>query len=454
MLILRKIAFIAFLVPFALCLVAPFATAQNGAIVIRDTEIENTLKEWTVPLFKAAGIGPDNVNIILIQSNDLNAFVAGGANIFLYTGLIMRTENPEELIGVIAHELGHITGGHLIATQDALERASYESIIGTILGLGAAIATGNSGAAAVISAGSQSTAMRRFLAHSRLHESSADQAALTFMEKAEINPKGMGSFLGKLESEELLPSYQQSEYTRTHPLTAGRIEALQTRMQISAYKDKNVPPSWTEQHRRMKAKLLGFIEPAQLPWVISDHDTSMAARYARTIGFYRLGHIDEALQGIEELLQAEPENPYFLELKGQMLVEFARLDDAVEAYKKAVALLPGAALIRIALAHALLESPPDARGKNLEDAIGHLKRALQDEPRSPRVHRLLATAYGRQGKDDLAKLHLAEEAVLQRRFSYAEELAKAALTHFEEGSRDWIKAKDILVFIENGPKEN
>jgi len=424
-----------------------FAQKSKHPTLIRDTEIENTLKEWAKPIFEAANLNPDNVNIILVQSDVMNAFVAGGPNIFLYTGLILKTENAGELIGVIAHETGHIAGGHLIRSRTAMERASYESIIGTILGLGAAIVSGDPSAVSALSVGGSSIAQRRYLAHSRIQESSADQAALSFFEKAKINPAGLESFMDKLKSQTYMPENQQSEYIRTHPLVDNRIEALHRRIEQSKYKNQPFTAKMIEQHTRMKAKLVGFINPGQIPWVYDDQDQSIAAKYVRAIGAYRDNRVEDALNKINELLETEPENPYFLELKGQMLVEFGRVNEALSYYRKSSDLLPEDPLIRIALAHALIESKQSNNITILNEAIEHLNYALRYEPRSTQVHRLLATAYGRLGKDSKAKIHLAEEAVLQRRFSYAQQHAESILTKEPEGSKLWLEAKDIIYFI-------
>lgn len=420
---------------------AGVARTADAPIIIRDTEIETAFKGWISPLLKAAGMGENSVDLILVQSPQINAFVAGGANIFLYTGLIDRTENPSEIVGVLAHELGHVEGGHLVGMRAALERASYESILGIVLGIGAAIVTGNGGAANAIITGSGSMAQSRFLAHSRINESSADQAAMRLMESTAINPRGMGSFLEKLQSEELLPSSQQSEYVRTHPLTRDRIDAVETRIEQSAYKDEPIPAAWTEQHARIKAKLLAFINPGRVPWVYDDKDASVPARYARAIAAYRQKEVDKALSEIDSLIRDEPDNPYFHEMKGQMLRDFGRLAEARPYYEKAVALLPDAGLIRIDLAHVILESG----GAGADDqAIDHLERALRDEPRSAHAHRLLATAYGRKGEESRARLHLAEEALMQGRLPYARQLAEGVIKTAGEGSREALQARDII----------
>ena len=424
------------------------AHAQRKApSLVRDTEIERILKEWATPIFEAANLNPKAVNIILVQSDVMNAFVAGGPNIFLYTGLISKTENPGELIGVLAHETGHIAGGHLIQTRDALERASYESIIGTILGVGAAIVSGDSAAVPAIAMGGTSIAQRKFLAHSRVQESSADQAALTFFEKAEMNPTGLATFMAKLKSETYMPENQQSEYVRTHPLVDNRIEALERRIASAPSRDKAFPKEWEEQHARMTAKLIGFITPSQIPWIYDDTDKSIAAEYARAIAAYRNSNVNAALKRMDALIALEPDNPYFLELKGQMLVDFGRVNEALPYYRQATNILPDAPLISIALAHVLIESNKNDDPKVFEEAVESLNRALRDEPRSSRIHRLLATAYGRMGEENRAKLHLAEEAVLQRRFSYATQHAEAVLANEQEGSAIWIQANDIISFI-------
>jgi predicted Zn-dependent protease len=431
-------------------IVPSLARAQNAPAIIRDSEIEDIIAEWTEPVLKAAGMNKDSVKIIIVQSPSLNAFVAGGANVFFYTGLIERTDNPGELIGVFAHELGHITGGHLIRSRDAMERASYESILGTVLGLGAAMATGNGAVASAIISGSSNIAQRNYLSHSRVNESSADQAALTFLKAAEMNPSGLASFLEKLESEELLPASQQSEYVRTHPLTSDRVDAVENGGKSSVFINKAWPDRWIDQHARMKAKLVGFINPGSVPWAYSDSDISMPARYARAIAAYRQNNIEEALKLSEALIGSEPENPYFQELKGQMLVDFGRVGEAVPYYKRAVELKSDAPLIRIAYAHALMES----KG-SIAEAKDNLERALRDEPNSSRAYRLLATAYGREGREDIAKLYLAEEALLQRNYDYAKRQAEGALNTLPKGSREWLKAKDVLEFIANqAPEKN
>lgn len=423
------------------------STPARAQTVIRDAEIEDYMAQWFSPIFQAGGMSPDQVKIVIVQDPMINAFVAGGANIFFYTGLLDKTDNPGEVIGVMAHELGHISGGHLIRAREAMENASYEAILGGIIGVGAAILSGDGNAAGTIGAASQSMATRKYLSYSRAFESSADQFALTTLQKAGLSARGLGTFLEKLEDQELLPVSQQAEYVRTHPLTRTRIDAVESGAAASPSLDKPWPPEWIEQHARMKAKLMGFISPQQVAWTYDDRDHSVAATSARAIAAYRTNDVSNALKLADELIAKEPGNPYFQELKGQMLMDFGRVPEALPYYAKAAAAKPGNGLIRTALGHAELETAGDNPAK-LQKAIDDLETALKSEPRSTRIHRLLATAYGRLGDDPNARLHLAEEALLQRKLPYARAQAEVALRGLKQGSSGWLRAKDILDYMD------
>ena len=434
-----------------LTLTAPVWAADEHPVIIRDTEIEDVLKTWTEPVIKAADLNPDAVNFILVQSADINAFVAGGPNIFLYSGLLEKTDNPAQVIGVIAHELGHIRGGHLVRGHDAMDNASYENMLGTILGIGAAIATGNGEVGAAVAAGTQSTALNKYLAFSRVQESSADQSALDSLEKSGFSPAGMLDFLRKLESQELLPATQQSEYVRTHPLTRDRVDAVAAGLARSNHKDAALPAAWSEQHARIIAKLTAFITPEQVVWNYPDNDKSIAADYARAIAAYRQNRVEESLSRMDGLLTREADNPYFLELKGQMLLDFGKVEEALPYYKKSVEIHTSAPLIRTAYAQALIESAGQNKHKDrLDEAITQLDRARQDEPHSSKACRLLATAWGRKGNEPMAWLYLAEEALLKGDKAYAKKQATAAMGQLEKGSRPWIRAQDILIYLEKG----
>jgi predicted Zn-dependent protease len=434
-----------------LCCFAPLRAMAAEEGIIRDEEIERTLKSWIRPVIIADNLDPAAVHIVIVQSPDINAFVAGGPNIFLYTGLMLKADSAQEIVAVLSHELGHIAGGHLIRGHDEMKNASFESLLGSIVGIGAAILAGNGGAGVAAAAGASSMAQRNYLAFSRVQESSADQAALSGMRKAHYNPSGMISFLQKMQGEELLPESQQDKYIQTHPLTQERIEAVQHGVETSPYKNQPEPAAWKDQFARIKAKLTGFINPGQVAWTYADKDHSIPAQYARAIAAYRQNHVQEALAGIDRLLAAEPDNPYFLELKGQMLVDFGKVGEAVPYYRKAVDLLPGAGLIRIAYGGAILNSFEDNDPQRLQQAADQLERAVRDEPRSILAQRLLATAYGRMGREPAAKLHLAEEAALKGDTRFAKAQVAAALRGLKPGTSEWLQARDLKDVLDQTP---
>jgi len=415
----------------------------NSQTIIRDTEIEQNFRTWTGGIVSAAGMKPEQIKIILIQSPEVNAFVAGGANIFIYTGLIGLSDNVGQVVGVVAHELGHIAGGHLTRMADVSKNASFEAMLGAIVGIGAAIATGDSGAAAAGISIGQGQAMNRFLSFSRVQESSADQAGFRFLTTANLNPEGLPEFLNKLSSQELLPVSQQSAFVRTHPLSRDRVEALQHKVDESPLRTKAYPSEWDNQYGRVKAKLLAFTSPQQVIYKYPASDNSIPAQYARAISSYRLNQMTPALQRMDSLIAQEPKNPYFHELKGQILYEFGKASESVGSFEKAVSLSPDSGLIRMALAQSLIESAGKNQAK-LKEAIDHLKRAEKDERRSTQIKRLLATAYGKMGREPEARVFLAEEALMRGQRDEAARMAEATLKQLPPNSPEAIRAKDII----------
>lgn len=426
---------------FTIGLVTASTGTAHSASIIRDAEIENGLRIFSTPIFDAAGIGPNDVKFILIDDSQLNAFVAGGMNIFIYTGLILEAENPGELIGVIAHETGHIAGAHLIRTHEAIENASYQSLLASILGIAAAIGGGGDAASAVLLGGS-AAAQQSFLSHSRTQEASADQAAVKYLSDAGYNAKGLLTFLEKLSNQEILTSTQQSEYIRTHPLSRNRISYLRENVDKTRHKQA-FPPAWVERFDRIQAKLMGFIYPEQALYFPSD---TVAHRYAKAIAHYRKSDLENGLKMIDALIKEEPENPYFHELRGQMLYENNRISDSIPSYAKAVSILPHSGLIRTSYAQALLaEAKTESQYKSV---ITNLERSLRSEPRSTLIHRLLATAYGRIGQEGNARFHLAEEATLQRNYTAAKRQIGLAEQHLNAKSPKWVRLQDLKAYIE------
>ena len=419
------------------------AGAQNRAPkldFIRDAEIEHIIRDYARPIFKAAGIDPEAVEIILVRDEAINAFVAGGQNLFIHTGLIMECDNPEQLIGVIAHESGHIAGGHLFRGRDAMENASAEAMVAMVLGVGAAVLSGQGNAAGAIGMGGSDVAMRSYLAFSRTQEASADQAGLSFLDNIHLSTQGFYDFLQKLSGQELLPTSRQASYTRTHPLTRERIDAVADHLQNSPWKNKHMSASDGESFARMKAKLIGFMRPGVALRRYPADNPAVAARYARAIAYYQQGDIRNALPMIDALIAQEPRNPYFYELKGQVLMENRRLAESLAPYRKSVELDPQSGLLRGALAQALIEINTPAY---TEEALKQLDFATRQEKDAPMLWRLVATAWGRKNNDGMVAYAMAEEAIARGDRAAARFHSEHAEKLLPRGSPGWLRAQDI-----------
>lgn len=439
----------------ALGLVAASAAPSDAEELryLRDAETETYFQEFAAPIFAQAGIDPSSVNFILVNSPMVNAFVAGGMNMYITSGLIADTKSVEELIGVMAHETGHISGGHLVRTQEAAEGATASALVTTLAGIAAAvIAKDGAAGAAAVSLGQQ-VAQRDFLSYSRMQESAADQAALTYLAGSRISADGMLTFLRRLEDEELLPDSQQSAFVRTHPLTRDRVDSVAAAIDRERTEGKagsRAPTVMQAHYEAMKAKLQGYLDPRGTLRKVSATSTTVPDMYARAVALHMTGDTASALSLASRLVTADPSNPYFQELQGQILYETGKVTDAIAPYRLAVKQSGGNNLLRVGLAQALMGGTTSQA--NLQEAQTELEKALSDERRNPQLWRLLATAYGRQNQIGLATYALAEEAFVKGNMRDAENQAKRAQAQLEPTSTGWRKAQDLLTLINDQKK--
>ena len=419
----------------------PLSHAQKITF-IRDAEIENTIRMYSAPLFEAAGLDPSSIEIYIVNDKSLNAFVAGGQKLFLNTGLLLRSGNVGQVIGVIAHETGHIAGGHLSRFNVAIANSGAQTILGLVLGTAAAIGTGRADLGAAIALGATEAGRRSFLKYSRTQEAAADQAALRVLDDTGNSSRGFLEFLEILGENELLSYRHQDPYVRTHPLSRNRILAISDHVSRSPYSDTPPPEKILASYRLLKTKLRAFIEPTSATFrLYKESDLSIAARYARAIAYYRVPDLKRALPIIDGLIAEHPHNPYFLELKGQMLFENGRVKESLQPYQASVRLIPDQPLLLRALARVQIELNDPAY---LERAILNLRAALYREPRSPSSWRDLAIAYGRLGRMGQSSLAMAEESLLKDDLGAASYHATRAEKLLAEGTPGWLQSQDIL----------
>jgi predicted Zn-dependent protease len=431
---------------FALCLIAALAAVPAHArTLIRDAEIEATLARLANPIYRAAGITPGSIRMLIMLDSALNAFVFGGRSMVLYTGLIQRFDRPEPLIGVIAHETGHITGGHIARRSVAARQMTGPALIASILAAAAAAAAGSGEGAAAALIGGQDALRRSMLAYSRAEESAADQAALSYMARAGVDPQGMLDVLRLFQGQEVFQASRIDPYAQSHPLSAQRISLLERRVAASPARGAKLDPEIDYWFQRMRAKLDGFIERPERVLSNLGRDEALDDEfdtYRRAIAHHRLAETDRALEVLDRLLARRPNDPYYLALRGQFLFEGARPEEAVVAYRRAVALAPDEPLIAGNLGRALLATN---RSADEAEALDVLQRALRDDPGSPSMLRDLAIAHGRAGNDGLAALASAERLAMLGETRDSAALAQRAMGLLPEGSPAWQRADDLLL---------
>ena len=417
-----------------------FAAPASAQSIIRDTEIEGIIGEWTQPVFVAMGLNPDDVELLLVNDAELNAFATRGRIMGINTGLILRTDTPNQLLGVIAHEAGHVKNRHPMRDGAA---AAGSQPFWMSMALGAlAMAAGAPGAGAALMGSSQMFGTIGALKYMQGQEGEADLTALRGMDAAGQSGRGLVEFFENFRSQEVFSDARRYPYFRSHPLSSQRIEALRRPAEASANYGRSDSPERMAQHALILAKIHGFMDhPNATLRKYPETDVSLPARYARAIAWYRDGQTDKALGAVDALMESDPENPYFWELKGQILFEEGRPAEAIGAHQRSVELKPDAPLLRVNLAHALLESGEQA---NLDPAIDQLKRATALERDNTMAWRLLGQAYDRQGKEGEARLASAEMYYAAGDTRQATQFALRARDMLTQNSQEYRRAMDIV----------
>jgi len=427
----------------------PAAAQQQNLTIIRDAEIEQLLRDYAAPIFKASGIGEGAAKVVLVGSRDFNAFVSSGRKVFMNVGVIMDSATPNQVIGVLAHEAGHIAGGHLFRLREQLERAQLLAVAGMLLGAGAVIGGSRSGQVGMsgtapmgVILGPMEAAKRSLLAYQRSEEQAADKAALRYLNQTGQSTKGMIETFQRFADETLFRRVGSDPYLQSHPMAPERIAALKEEAERSPHWNKADSPALKARHDMARAKLVGFtMRSEETTRRYPPTDASLPARYARAISAYRFGNPAAAQTQIDALIAAQPNNPYFHELKGQALLEAGRAREAVGPLRRALALSPSAATIRAMLGHALVATGEIA---NADAAIRELTTVTQREPESADAFQHLARAWGMKGDESMAALAAAQGYAISGQGDEAKRLARRAKQGLKQGTPAWLKADDIV----------
>ena len=425
------------------------AAQQKGPPVLRDTESEQLLRDYTRPILRAAGMEKQNIQMVIINEGVFNAFVADGRRIFVNYGAMMQSETPNQIIGVLAHETGHLAGGHLSKLRERLAEAQTQMIIAMLLGAGAMVAGARSGpnsglanaGAAAMSAPSE-VIRRTLLSYVRQQEENADKAGVKFLAATGQSARGMYETFKRFTDESLFAARGSDPYVQSHPMPAERVRALEELARSSPYWDKKDDPALQMRHDMVRAKISGFMERQDTVYRRYPlSNTSLPSRYAHAVTTYLHGDLRNALAQIDGLIQQQPANPYFYELRGQALLEGGKATEAIAPLRKAVQLSNNAPLIEMMLGQALVASNNTAY---TEEAITILRAAMARETEAPIGYMQLAMAYGRKGDYAQADLASAQAAYLRGDNKTARDLASRAKTRFAVGTPGWVKADDIV----------
>ncbi|MEP3276124.1 MAG: M48 family metalloprotease [Stappiaceae bacterium] len=426
--------------------------AQKGRKLafVRDAETEQLLRDYTKPILKAAGLNAGSVEPVLINDKSFNAFVADGRRIFMNVGVIIDADTPNEVIGVLAHETGHIAGNHLVRLRQAASRAQLMAVIGSLLGAGAIAAGASSGSGGVaqggaaIIGGGASVAKRSLLSYQRSEEISADRAAVTYLQRTGQSAKGMIDTFRRMAGSELFSAKYSDPYAVSHPMPRERISRLETLAKKSKHYNAKDPKGLQLRHDLVRAKLIAFTShPKSVARRYPKSDKSLPADYARAVAAMRGGNINRAVKSIDRLIKRQPKNPYFWELKGQALIEAGRAKKAIAPFKQALALAPSQGQLQIWYGYALVASEDD---KYLPAAVKNLQTGLRKDPNSPLGFRQLAIAKSRMGRNAEADVATAQGLMLAGDVKSARQYANRAMKRLKRGSREWILAEDIMTY--------
>ncbi len=445
-----KLTALAMAMALAAAPMAAEAQQAKGPPVLRDTETEQLLREYTRPILRAAGLEKQNIQMVIINQSVFNAFVADGRRIFVNYGAIMQSETPNQIIGVMAHETGHLAGGHLAKMREQMAQAQTQMIIAMLLGAGAMVAGSQSGGASsgLANAGAAMFSApgeiirRNLLSYVRQQEENADKAGVKFLNATGQSSRGMYETFKRFTEEGLFAARGTDPYVQSHPMPAQRVAALEELARSSPYWDKKDDPALQLRHDMVRAKISAFMErPETVYRRYPMSNTSLPARYAHAISTYLHGDLRSALSQIDALIQQQPNNPYFYEVRGQALLEGGKPQEAIAPLRKALALSNNTPLIAMMLGQALVATNNNAY---TDEAIAILRTAVARETEAPLGYMQLAMAYGRKGDYAQADLASAQAAYLRGDNKTARDLASRAKTRFAIGTPGWVKADDIV----------
>ena len=426
------------------------AQAQQRISVLRDAEVEALVASYAQPILQAAGIRGGSIQIVLVNDRDFNAFVADGRRIFINVGTIMQSDTPNEVIGVLAHETGHLAGAHLTRLRQEISRSQIISAVSMLAGaaaMAAAISTENNDAALLgqgIALGGQTAAQRSLLAYQRSEELAADRAAISYLNATNQSGRGMLTVFQRFADQTMFTGRFVDPYVRSHPMARDRINQIETLARRSPYFDRRDSQELQLRHDMAVARLTALLEGSRtVARRYPRSDTSLPARYARALVEGRSGSPRNAVEQLDSLIAVQPSNPFLWESRGTILFEAGNAREAARSWARALEIAPNNTVIRVYYGAALVESGDDGV---LSTAIGELERGLANDTSLAFGYRFLGQAYARSGQTAMAQLASGLEAFARGDIDGAKGFAARAQSGLARGSTGWLRAEDILSY--------
>jgi len=372
--------------------------------VVEDPLVTEYLSEIGSRIVAQTNEGDHNFTFFAVKDPRINAFALPGGYIGVHTGLIDATRSEDELAGVLAHEVAHVTQRHIAR---AVHANSRQSILTTAMMLGAMIAAAagaDSDAVQGAIAIAQGTAAQQQINFTRTNEYEADRVGISALAGAGFDPYGMASFFEVMSRQQTTsPEMRAPEFMRTHPVTTARIAEARARAQDYPLIRSDDSTSYGIARARLIVASFNTPEEAVAYYEKRPYENQNdIERYGRAVAYQADGRYWEALDIYQELLDANKSVIAYHIGLGETLVALDQPRDAIATFEAALALFPRNVPLVIAYGERLIELGDPVRAHTL------LLDLLNNVPPTPEQVRLIARAANAAGEDAEAYYYMAE----------------------------------------------
>lgn len=410
---------------------SPTEEREIGADIVRqlrsfnffleDAELTWYLRGVGARLANHSGHSPDSFRFYVVRDKQINAFALPGGYIGVNAGLILASESEDELAGVVAHEIAHVTQRHIARQIEASSRFNLTTAAALLIAVLAG-ASDPDVIQAALSVGLATSAQQR-INFTRSHEMEADRVGIKTLAEAGYDPRGMAGFFQKMEERSRLYGTGLPEILRTHPVSNTRISEALSR--ISQYSDRPITSEKLNQEYRIMRARLRVLTASESSAAVdyfkagsrdnSDPETTdeQVRAYGLALAMYRSGRFDESIDILTELADEKPDVVHYQIALAESLLAKGRSQPAMAIYDRSRLRFPDYIPLTLAYAEALIQTaqPAQARAQLLSSSLLQLQE--------PETHRLLALAARDMKREAEAHYQMAEHHRLLREYRQA-----------------------------------